>query len=49
MLEAFRPRSINDIKKFIEKDFMNRKFKKGKTKEEEEEEKLEDRKRKFLQ
>lgn len=49
MLEAFKGKKLDDIRKIIETDLAGRKKKKGKTKEEEEEEKQEDKKRKFLQ
>ncbi len=48
MLEAFKGKNLEQVKKIIEADLNNRKKKKGKSKEEEEEEKLEDKKRKFL-
>lgn len=49
MLEAFKGKSLSEVKKIVETDLTNRKKKKGKTKDEEEEEKLEDKKRKFLE
>ena len=48
MLEAFKGKSPDQIRKIIEGDLNNRKKRKGKSKEEEEEEKLEDKKRRFL-
>lgn len=48
MLEAFKGKSVDQIRKLIEADLNNRKKRKGKSKEEEEEEKLEDKKRRFL-
>ena len=47
MLEAFKGKSLDQVKKLIEADLNNRK-KKTKSKEEEEEEKAEDKKRRFL-
>lgn len=49
MLDAFKGKSIPDIKKIIEADLTGRKKKKGKTKDEEEEDKSEDKRRKFLE
>jgi hypothetical protein len=49
MLEAFKGKSLSEVKKIVESDLTNRKKKKGKTRDEEEEEKLEDKKRKFLE
>lgn len=48
MLEAFKGKSIPEMRKIIEADLASRKKKKGKSKEEEEEEKAEDKKRRFL-
>lgn len=48
MLEAFKGKSLEQIRKLIEADLTLRKKKKGKSKEEEEEEKQEDKKRRFL-
>ena len=48
MLEAFKGKTPEQIRKIVEADTNSRKKKKGKSKEEEEEEKLEEKKRKFL-
>jgi hypothetical protein len=48
MLEAFKGKTLDQIKKLVEADTNSRKKKKGKSKEEEEEEKVEDKKRRFL-
>ena len=48
MLQAFKSKNVEEVKKLIEDDLTQRKKKKGKSKEEEEEEKAEDRRRKFL-
>ncbi len=49
MLEAYKGKTISDIRKIIEADLAKRKYKKGKSKEEEEEEKHENKKRRFLE
>ncbi len=49
MLEAFKGKTLDQIRKIIDTDLAGRKKKKGKSKEEEEEEKNEEKKRKFLQ
>lgn len=49
MLEAFKGKSLAQIKAIIETDLTNRKKRKGKSKEEEEEEKMEDKRRRFLE
>lgn len=48
MLQGFKTKKVDELRKLIDDDLTQRKKKKGKTKEEEEEEKAEDKRRKFL-